>query len=87
MDTFTTIQRLAAERLDIPTETLLHARTFREAGIDSLATLDLITTLEASFGVEIAPEDLDGVHSLRDLAAAVDRLVTRKSHAYEEALA
>ena len=87
MDTFTTIQRLAAERLDIPAETLLRARTFAEAGIDSLATLDLITALEGRFGIAIAPEDLDGVQSLSDLAAVVDRLVTRKSHAYEEALA
>ena len=87
MDTFTTIQRLAAERLDIPAETLLRARTFGEAGIDSLATLDLITALEARFAIAIAPEDLDGVQSLRDLAAMVDRLVTRESHACEEALA
>jgi acyl carrier protein len=87
MDTFTTIQRLATERLDIPPEILLRARTFAEAGIDSLATLDLITALEARFGIAIAPEDLDGIESLSDLAAMVDRLVTRKSHAYEEALA
>jgi acyl carrier protein len=87
MDTFTTIQRLATERLDIPTETLLRARTFSEAGIDSLATLDLITDIEARFAIGIAPEDLDGVQSLHDLAAVVDRLVTRKSHVYEEALA
>lgn len=87
MDTFTTIQRLAAERLDIPMETLLCARTFSDAGIDSLATLDLINTIEARFGIGIAPEDLDGVGSLSDLAAVVDRLVTRKSHAFEEALA
>ena len=87
MDTFTTIQRLAAERLDLSTESLAHARTLAEAGIDSLATLDLITAIEARFAIGVAPEDLDGVHSLRDLAAVVDRLVTRKSHVYEEALA
>jgi acyl carrier protein len=87
MDTFTTIQRLAADQLDIPTEALLQAHTFAEAGIDSLATLDLITTIEVRFGIAIAPEDLDGVQSLRDLATVVDRLITRKVHEYEEALA
>jgi acyl carrier protein len=87
MDTCTTIQRLAAERLDIPTETLLHARTLREAGIDSLATIDLIADIETRFAIAIAPEDLEGVQSLQDLAAVVDRLAKRKSPAYEEALA
>jgi acyl carrier protein len=87
MDTLTTIQRLAAERLEISMETVLRARTFAEAGIDSLATLDLITSLEACFGITIAPEDLAEVRSLHDLATVVDRLVTRKSHALEEALA
>ena len=87
MDTLTTIQRLVSEQLDIPTETLMRARTFDEAGIDSLATLDLITTIEARFSISIAPEDLEGVASLRDLATVVDRLTTRKTHAYEEALA
>jgi acyl carrier protein len=87
MDTLTTIQRLASEQLDIPTETLMRARTFDEAGIDSLATLDLIGTIETRFAISIAPEDLDGVASLRDLASVVDRLASRKTHAYEEALA
>jgi acyl carrier protein len=87
MDTYTMIQRLAAERLGISLETLRFARTFAEAGIDSLATLDLISSIEAGFGIGIAPEDLEGVHSLSDLAALVDRLVSRKSHAFEEALA
>ncbi|HVY81778.1 MAG TPA: acyl carrier protein [Steroidobacteraceae bacterium] len=86
MDTLTTIQRLAAERLEVSMETVLRARTFAEAGIDSLTTLDLITSIEASFGITIAPEDLADVRSLRDLATVVDRLVTRKSHALEEAL-
>ena len=87
MDTFTTIQRLIADQLDIPSEMLMRARTLDEAGIDSLATLDLVTTLEGRFSISIAPDDLESVASLRDLAAVVDRLVMRKTHAYEEALA
>jgi acyl carrier protein len=87
MDTLTTIQRLVSEQLDIPTETLMRARTLDEAGIDSLATLDLVNSIEARFSISIAPEDLEGVASLRDLAAVVDRLASRKTHAYEEALA
>jgi acyl carrier protein len=87
METLLTIQRLASEQLNIPTETLMRARTFDEAGIDSLATLDLIATIEARFAIPIAPEDIEGVASLRELAAVVDRLATRKRHAYEEALA
>ena len=80
MDTFTTIHRLAAEMFGIPTEPLLRARTLGEAGIDSLAAIDLIFAIESRFRISITPEEINDVHSLRDLAAVVDRLVTRKTH-------
>jgi acyl carrier protein len=84
MDTCDTIQRLAAELLNIPPEPLLRATTLREAGIDSLATLDLIFAVEARFAISIGAEDIDRVHSLRDLAVVVDRLVTRKAHCHDD---
>lgn len=84
METFDTIRRLAVETLGIAEEPLERARTLREAGIDSLAAIDLIYAVEARFGISVPVEDLANVRSLRDLAVVADRLVTRKAHCHED---
>jgi acyl carrier protein len=84
MDTFTTIQRLAIETLDVQEEPLLRAKTLKEAGIDSLAAIDLVFAIEARFGIAIPAEDLSNVRSLRDLAVVADRLISRKTHGRDE---
>jgi acyl carrier protein len=84
MDTCDTLHRLAADQLKIPVENLQRAASLREAGIDSLATLDLIFAIEARFAISIGAEDMSSVQSLRDLAVVVDRLVTRKAHCHVE---
>lgn len=76
--TFDTIRRLAVDTLDVPEVTLLRARTLREAGVDSLATLDLLFAIEAHFGIHIAAEELADVRSLHDFAAVAERLITRR---------
>ncbi len=86
MDTFDTIHRLAADTLGVPAELLLRAKTLEDAGLDSLATLDLIFAIEARFAISIPAEDVGCVRSLRELAVVVDRLVTRKAHCPEDTL-
>lgn len=86
METFDAIHRLIVELFGVPAEPLLRARTLSEAGLDSLATLDLIFAIEARFGISIPAEDLGAVHSLHDLAVLVDRLVSRRMHCPEEVL-
>jgi acyl carrier protein len=77
MDTLDTIRRLAADTLNVAEGPLLRATTLNEAGIDSLAAIDLVFAIEAHFGITIAAEDLGRVRSLRDLAVVADRLSTR----------
>lgn len=81
--TFDTIRRLAVDTLDVPELALLRARTLREAGIDSLATLDLLCAIEAHYGIQISAEELVDLSSLRDLAAVVERLVAREACRFE----
>jgi acyl carrier protein len=83
--TFDTIRRLAVDTLDVPEVALLRARTLREAGVDSLATLDLLCAIEAHYGIQISAEDLADLHSLRDFAALVERLIARQTWHYEPA--
>jgi acyl carrier protein len=84
MDTCDSLHRLAADLLKIPIESVQRAKSLREAGIDSLATLDLIFAIEARFAISIGVEDVSDVRSVRDLAVIVDRLVTRKAHCHVE---
>jgi acyl carrier protein len=84
METLDIIQRLAADVCRLPGERLLRAGTLNEAGIDSLAAIDLIFAIETRFSIAIAAEDVSNVQTLRDLAVMVDRLVTRRAHCHDE---
>ena len=80
MDTFMALHRLTADMFDIPPEPLSRAQTLLEVGIDSLKSVDLVLAIEKHFAISIAAEDLGDVRSLQELAAVVDRLITRKAH-------
>lgn len=77
-----TIQRLAAETLNRPLHAMTPHATFREAGIDSLSTLDLLCAVECHFDICLSPEELTHLQSLSDLAASVDRLTSQEVRRY-----
>ena len=81
--TLDTVRRLAVETLNVAEEPLLRATTLQEAGIDSLAAIDLVFTIEGHFGITIAAEELARVRSLRDLAACADRLISQETRCHE----
>ena len=77
-----TVQRLAAETLQLPLDEMTPTVTFREAGIDSLSTIDLVFAVEGHFDITLPPDELQQLHSLSDLAASVDRLTAREARRY-----
>ena len=77
-----TVQRLAAETLNRPLHTMTPHATFRESGIDSLSTLDLLCAVEGHFDISLPPEELEQLQSLSDLAASVDRLTSSEVRCY-----
>jgi acyl carrier protein len=81
--TFETVRRLAVDTLEVPELVLLRASTLREAGVDSLATLDLVFAIEAHYGISIGADDLADVRSLRDFAAVAERLISRQVGHYD----
>jgi acyl carrier protein len=83
-DTFAALRRIAADLFGVRPDVFLFARTLLDAGIDSLSAADLIVRIESHFGISVTVEDLFNVHSLRDLSAVVDRLITRRTHCYDE---
>jgi acyl carrier protein len=78
MDTTAAIETLAMEKLNVSPERLRAATTFDEAGIDSLAAIDLVFAIEAHFGILLDADDLFRVRSLNDLIALVDAVVNGK---------
>ncbi len=77
-----TVQRLAAETLHLSLDEMMPTVTFREAGIDSLSTIDLVFAVEGHFDITLPPDELQQLHSLSDLAASVDRLTAREARRY-----
>jgi acyl carrier protein len=77
-----TVQRLAAETLNLPLDAMVPTITLREAGIDSLSTIDLLFAVEGHFDITLPPEELQQLRSLADLAASVDRLTDREVRRY-----
>ena len=77
-----TVQRLAAETLNLPISKMTPTVPFREAGIDSLSTIDLLCAVEAHFDITLPAEELQQLRSLSDLAASVDRLTTQEVRCY-----
>ena len=75
MDTTTAIETLAMEKLNVSPERLRAATTFEEAGIDSLAAIDLVFAIEAQFGILIDADALFAVDSLQGLITLVNGLV------------
>jgi len=78
MNATDTVKQLAAERLDVPAERLQAASTLREAGIDSLAVIDLIVAIEERLGISFPERDLESMRSFDDLASVVERLLAEK---------
>jgi acyl carrier protein len=78
MNATDTVKQLAAERLDVPTARLEAAGTLREAGIDSLAAIDLIVAIEERLGISFPERDLESMRSFDDLASVVERLLAEK---------
>jgi acyl carrier protein len=74
-----TVQRLAAETLNLPLNAMMPTATFREAGIDSLSTIDLLFAVEGHFDITLSPDELQHLRSLSDLAASVDRLTCHEA--------
>lgn len=77
-ETLATIRRLVQERLGIPAERLDSAVTLRDAGIDSLAAIDLVVAIEKALAIRFLDRDLESARSLADLALITQKLTTRE---------
>ncbi len=74
MQTLDLIKDLAVQRCGASVDRLDTARTLKDAGLDSLAAIDLVFAVEREFGITIDATELERASSLEDIAGIVDRL-------------
>lgn len=70
------IQNMLAEALNIPVEKVSpNAKIVEDLGADSLDVFELLNQLEDEFGIVIPEEDMEGLVTVADVAAAIEKLV------------
>ena len=70
------IQNILAVALNIPVEKVSpNAKIVEDLGADSLDVFELLNQLEDEFGIVIPEEDMEGLVTVADVAAAIEKLV------------
>ena len=76
-NSFSTVAKLLAERLDISVDTLLPTTELESLGADSLTVAELIFDLEDKFGISVGDERPILI-TVQDIADNVDRHLKNK---------
>lgn len=79
MDTLQTLKQVAAEQFGGEPESIDENKPIDQLGIDSLGFLEFLFELEDKLGLSIPQDSVAKVHTLRELATVIDRLVAEKS--------
>ena len=70
------IQAMLAEALNLPAEKVTaDAKIVEDLGADSLEVVELLSRLEDEYGVIIPDEEVENLHTVADVAAAIEKLL------------
>ena len=71
---FEKLQQIIAEVLNVDADEITMDTTFvDDLGADSLDLLELVMAFESEYGVEIPPEDLEGVNTVGDIIEYISK--------------
>lgn len=73
------IRSLLVEEFKVEPEAIREGATFKEMGLDSLDVVSFVMALEDRLGVEIPERDLDGVSTLGEALALLERKVASRT--------
>jgi acyl carrier protein len=79
MNTVATIKELAAKKFGRELDTIDEDTQIAKFGIDSLGFLEFLFDVEDAFSLSIPHDSVSDVHTLRELATVVDRLVAART--------
>jgi acyl carrier protein len=69
------IQKMLAEALNVPVEKVTpDAKIVDDLGADSLDVVELLSQLEDEYGITIPDEEVEGLVTVADVAAEVEKL-------------
>ena len=69
------IQAMLAEALNLPIEKVApEAKIVEDLGADSLDLVELLSQLEDDYGITIPDEDVEGLVTVADVAAELEKL-------------
>ncbi len=69
------IQEMLAEALNLPVEKVTpDAKIVDDLGADSLTVAELLGQLEMEYGIMIPEEEIDGLSTVADVAAEIEKL-------------
>jgi acyl carrier protein len=69
------IQAMLAEALNMPVEKVTpDAKIVDDLGADSLTVAELLGQLEMEYGIMIPEEEIDGLSTVADVAAEIEKL-------------
>lgn len=63
-DTLQKVASIIAEKLSIPEGNITESSTFKDLGLDSLDTVDIIMSFEEMFGIQIKDEEAEKISSV-----------------------
>ena len=70
------VQTMLSEALNIPVEKITpDAEIVKDLGADSLDLIELLTQLEDEHGIVIPDEDVEGLVTVADVAAEIEKLI------------
>jgi acyl carrier protein len=75
MSTLLAIKELAAAQFGRELDAVNEDTPVDQLGIDSLGFLEFLFELEDKLGISIPQESVQGVHTLRELATAIDGVI------------
>ena len=69
------IKEMLAEALNLPTEKVTaESKIVEDLGADSLDVVELLSQLEDEYGVVIPDEEVEGLVTVADVAAEIEKL-------------
>ncbi|MEO8137570.1 MAG: phosphopantetheine-binding protein [Betaproteobacteria bacterium] len=77
MTTLESLQKLLAEKFDLPASQLQPESELDKIGLDSLAIIEFMFTIEDEFKIKMPDERVE-IKTVQDIVAVVDRLVAEQ---------